>query len=109
MSTRKVYTLSPLVGGKACNAACPFCVAHMTLANGIAMKAERPNLEEFRRACEYAQQHDVESLLYTSKGEPSALAGSPHRIPVGQSAIPVQVCRGADERHSHLRPQTCHG
>jgi molybdenum cofactor biosynthesis enzyme MoaA len=42
----------------------------MTNSNGVALKAESPNLEHFRRACEYALAHDAVSLLYTGKGEP---------------------------------------
>jgi molybdenum cofactor biosynthesis enzyme MoaA len=71
MTNRKVYTLSPVVGGLACNARCPFCVAGMTPANGVNAKGEAPQLAEFKRACEYARLHDSNSLLYTSKGEPT--------------------------------------
>ena len=40
----KVRTFSIVAGSMACNAQCPFCVAHMTPANGLGSKEPRGQL-----------------------------------------------------------------
>jgi MoaA/NifB/PqqE/SkfB family radical SAM enzyme len=69
--TKRIHTLTPLVGGAACNARCQFCIAGMTPLNTISSTATALNTAEFARVCQYALAHDAASLLYTSKGEPT--------------------------------------
>jgi molybdenum cofactor biosynthesis enzyme MoaA len=67
----KIQTLTMTVGGSACNASCPFCVSHMTPANGVTPKAPEVNWRNFHVACRLAKQAGVTTVLLTGKGEPT--------------------------------------
>lgn len=67
----RYYLITPVVGGSACNARCPFCVASMTPHNGVTTKAVVPDWSEYRRVCAFAQARGADEILYTSKGEPT--------------------------------------
>lgn len=67
----KFHLLTPIVGGLACGAGCPFCVAHMTPSNGVAMKAIEPDFTALAQACRYVRTRGAEFALLTSKGEPT--------------------------------------
>ncbi len=69
--TKRFKLLTPIVGGLACNARCPFCVAGMTPENGVTAKAQAPDLNAFAKVCAFAKAHQCDSLLLTSKGEPT--------------------------------------
>ena len=67
----KVRTFSIVAGSMACNAKCPFCVAHMTPANGISSKEPVVNWRNFRKACQFARDGGCVTAMITSKGEPT--------------------------------------
>lgn len=67
----KIQTFSIVVGGKKCNAQCPYCVSKMTGDNGLTdCRPQDINVRNFRKACLFAKQTGVSTVLLTSKGEP---------------------------------------
>jgi molybdenum cofactor biosynthesis enzyme MoaA len=69
----KIETFTAVVGNKACNATCPYCVSKMTPGCEID-KAHVPNLRNFRIACRLAREAGATTLLFTGKGEPTLFA-----------------------------------
>lgn len=69
--SKKYHLLTPIVGGLACGADCPFCVAHMTPSNGVTLGAIEPDYKALDAACAYVRQRDAKFVLLTSKGEPT--------------------------------------
>jgi len=71
----KIGTMSIVVGGKACNAKCPFCVSKMTPENNICEKRSEVDTARYMRnvhkACRLAEMSGVNTVLITGKGEPS--------------------------------------
>lgn len=65
----KIHTFTVVVGNKACNLRCPYCVSRMTPDMGV--KYESPNLRNFEIACRFAEISDVTTVLFTGKGEPT--------------------------------------
>lgn len=78
----KIQTYSILVGTKACNACCHYCVAKMT--PGFNIPQEKPkihwfppvgipeiNWKNFETGCKFAAKSDVSTVLITGKGEPT--------------------------------------
>lgn len=72
----RIQTMSLVVGTKACNASCPFCVSRMT---GMGMLPATPALDErgLRKAVLLAVRGGVTTVLFTGKGEPTLY---PHMI-----------------------------
>lgn len=66
----KIQTLSIVVGTRACNAGCPFCVSRMTGFDEIPKRGAiyHPN---FAKACRLAQLAGTTTVLMTGKGEPT--------------------------------------
>ena len=66
----KIQTFSVVVGGKKCNAHCPYCVSKMT---GLEDCSETGYINErnFHKACQFAKQSGVSTVLLTGKGEPT--------------------------------------
>lgn len=66
----KIQTFSIVIGTKACNAGCPFCVSHMTGFKDVPKRGEiyKPN---FEKACRMAQMNGTTTVLMTGKGEPT--------------------------------------
>lgn len=64
----KIQTLSLVVGTSACNAHCPYCVSKMTHKVGGTPDFNYRNLN---KACQYAFQNNVSTVLLTGKGEPT--------------------------------------
>ena len=60
-------TFSVVVGSKACNAHCPFCISKQT---GLPKPTE-VNWRNFRVACRLAKQTGTTTVLLTGKGEPT--------------------------------------
>ncbi len=60
-------TFSVVVGTRACNAHCPFCISKQT---GLPKPTE-VNWRNFRVACKLAKQTDTTTVLMTGKGEPT--------------------------------------
>lgn len=67
----KIQTMSVVVGGKACNAHCPFCVSKMTGADFGIADDEVPVGRNFEKACDLAEIGGVTTVLLTGKGEPT--------------------------------------
>lgn len=65
-----IQTFSIVVGTKACNAKCPFCVSAMT-GFGILPKAGPINEMRFKKAARLAQLGGTTTVLMTGKGEPT--------------------------------------
>ena len=65
----KIQTFSIVVGGKKCNASCPYCVSKMT---GLDEDRECVsfNIRNFHKACQFARQSGVSTVFLTGKGEP---------------------------------------
>lgn len=66
----KIQTFSIVIGTRACNAGCPFCVSSMT---GFAElpKNRAINQEHLKKACRLAQLSGTTTVLFTGKGEPT--------------------------------------
>jgi molybdenum cofactor biosynthesis enzyme MoaA len=67
----RFHTLSVVVGGLACNARCPFCIASMTPASGLTLRATPPDLEAMDGAFRLARESGVTQVMLTGKGEPT--------------------------------------
>lgn len=66
----KVHTLSVVIGGKKCNANCPYCISKMT-PDVCKENGEHFYTQRFRTACELAKASGVTTALLTGKGEPT--------------------------------------
>ena len=64
----KVQTFSIVIGTKACNASCPFCISKQTGFFGTPIKV---NWRNFAIACKLAQKAETTTVLLTGKGEPT--------------------------------------
>jgi molybdenum cofactor biosynthesis enzyme MoaA len=64
----KFQTFSIVVGTRACNAHCPFCISKQTGLFGTPIKV---NWRNFHIACNLAQKADTTTVLLTGKGEPT--------------------------------------
>ncbi|MBI4449929.1 radical SAM protein [Candidatus Uhrbacteria bacterium] len=66
----RIQTFSIVVGTRACNARCPFCVSRMTGFDELPKRGQvyRPN---FEKACELAKLAGTTTVLMTGKGEPT--------------------------------------
>lgn len=67
----KIATLAIVVGNKACNAACPCCVAKMTPDIGLKDKPKEVNWRNLRIACRLSRCSGVTTAMITGKGEPT--------------------------------------
>jgi len=63
----KIQTMSIVVGTEACNAKCPFCVSKMTGKYDLPI----PTFKNFDKACQFAKDSGVSTVLLTGKGEPT--------------------------------------
>jgi len=66
----KIQTYSVLVGSRACDAQCPYCVSKMTPSQGMGKNLIEPNWRNFAVGCRFAKDNDVSTVLLTGKGEP---------------------------------------
>jgi len=64
----KIQTFSVVVGGKKCNAHCPYCVSKMTGQDNC---TDNINERNFHKACQFAKMSGVSTVLLTGKGEPT--------------------------------------
>ncbi|KKK54494.1 hypothetical protein LCGC14_3084160, partial [marine sediment metagenome] len=65
----KIQTFSIVVGGKKCNANCPYCVSKMTgETEGCTDRIEDINVRNFHKACQFAKMSGVNTVLLTGKG-----------------------------------------
>lgn len=67
----RIQTMSIVVGNKACNAQCPFCISKITPEQGKLVPDENVNWRNFNIACELANRAGVTTVLLTGKGEPT--------------------------------------
>lgn len=67
----RIQTYSIVVGSKACNAQCPFCVSKMTPNQGIGAIPSTINWRNFAIGCRFAKNSGVSTVLLTGKGEPT--------------------------------------
>lgn len=65
----KIQTYTALVGGRECDARCPFCVSKMTPKLGVPLQAPEINWRNFGIGCNFAKASGVSTVLLTSKGE----------------------------------------
>ena len=69
----KIQTFSVVVGGAKCNAKCPYCVSKLTGCMDGVKEDQKPmeiNKRNFHKACNFAKQSGVSTVLLTGKGEP---------------------------------------
>ena len=67
----KIQTFSIVVGGRKCNASCPYCVSKMTKGIGKCdADVKDINIRNLRKACLFAKQSGVSTVLLTGVGEP---------------------------------------
>lgn len=66
----KIQTFSIVVGTRACNARCPFCVSRMTGFEELP-KRGAIYVPNFEKACELARLAGTTTVLMTGKGEPT--------------------------------------
>ena len=66
----KIQTFSIVVGTRACNAKCPFCVSKMTGFEELP-KERSINLRNFKKAAMLADRAGTTTVLMTGKGEPT--------------------------------------
>ena len=104
----RFHTLSVVVGGLACNARCPFCIASMTPASGLTLQAQPPDVPALDRVFALARDAGVGQVMLTGKGEPTlwpahvtdVLGGlAPYafpRIDLQTNGIPIADGRVAD-------------
>lgn len=67
----KIQTLSIVVGTRACDARCPFCVSKMTGFDSLPPPGGSVNWLNFCKACRLAQIGETTTVLLTGKGEPT--------------------------------------
>lgn len=66
----KIQAFSIVVGKRACNAHCKFCVSHMTGFDKIPT-SNQIDLQGLQKACQLANIGDCTTVLLTGKGEPT--------------------------------------
>jgi molybdenum cofactor biosynthesis enzyme MoaA len=66
----KIQPFSIVVGSRACNAGCPFCVSHMTGFEEVP-KRGAIYVPNFEKACGLARLRQSTTVLMTGKGEPT--------------------------------------
>lgn len=66
----RIQTYSIVVGTTACDGCCPYCVSKMTPNQGIGLKPSGINWRNFDKACKFARDSMVSTVLLTGKGEP---------------------------------------
>jgi molybdenum cofactor biosynthesis enzyme MoaA len=66
-----IETFSILAGTKICDAACPFCISHISGILETGAKIPKVNWRNFDKACRLAQINGVSTVLITGKGEPT--------------------------------------
>lgn len=71
----EIQTLSVLVGGRACNASCPFCISKITHEGDVPLKAPEVNWRRLDVAKRIATRKGVVTAMLTSKGEPTLWPG----------------------------------
>lgn len=67
----RIQTFSVLVGSRACNAQCPYCVSKMTPSQGVGLAKQKINWRNFNIGCKFAKDSGVSTILLTGKGEPT--------------------------------------
>lgn len=70
----RVYTMSVIVGTSACNASCPFCISKTTFDTGLDSSVSKIHAKikhNFNKACICAERSEVQTVLFTGKGEPT--------------------------------------
>lgn len=67
----RIQTFSIVVGTRACDARCPFCVSKMTGYGRLPPAGDRIHWQNFCKACRLAQIGGTTTVLLTGKGEPS--------------------------------------
>jgi molybdenum cofactor biosynthesis enzyme MoaA len=68
----KIQTMSVVVGTNACNAKCPFCIAHQTSSAELPqVRPESINWRNFKKACTLAEVGQCTTIMLTGKGEPT--------------------------------------
>lgn len=67
----RIQTFSIVIGTKACNAKCPFCVSRMTGFGPVVGTDHDINRTNFAKACRLAQIGGTTTVLLTGKGEPT--------------------------------------
>lgn len=67
----KIRTYTAIVGTRACNARCPYCVSRMTPDQCVSMKLSEPNWRNFEIGCNFARSSESSTVLLTGKGEPT--------------------------------------
>ncbi len=76
----KIQTFSVVVGGRKCNATCPYCVSKMTQGvNTCSKSPDDINIRNFRKACLFAKQSGVSTVLLTGVGEPLLYSSHIHK------------------------------
>lgn len=70
----RIQTFSIVVGTRACNARCPFCVSKMTGFDEIPATREI-NIRHLAKAARFAQMAGTTTVLLTGKGEPTLYPG----------------------------------
>lgn len=66
----KIQTISFVIGGKACNASCPFCVSRLTGFGNLTSKVDAPDWRNIKQTLKFAEASGVTTALLTGKGEP---------------------------------------
>jgi len=66
----KIQTLGIVVGTRACQAKCPFCISKMTGFDELP-KGRAVNVRNFRKAAHLAERAGTTTVLMTGKGEPT--------------------------------------
>ena len=70
----KIQTFTVVVGGRRCNAHCPYCISRMTPSEGVEgvdLTTTRINWRNFHKACILAKMGGATTVLFTGKGEPT--------------------------------------
>lgn len=67
----KIQTFSIVVGNRACDAHCPFCVSKMTGFETVTKRTAWINEVNFKKACQLAVMAKTSTVLLTGKGEPT--------------------------------------
>jgi hypothetical protein len=67
----RIQTFSIVIGTRACDACCPFCVSKMTGFGSLPPAGGSVNWQNFCKACRLAQIGETTTVLLTGKGEPT--------------------------------------
>lgn len=70
----RIQTLSVVIGNRACDARCPYCISKMTPSCGVERRPARAESVAWRNfdvACRFALACGVTTVLLTGKGEPT--------------------------------------